>query len=131
MIRAVYPGSFDPITNGHIYIAERGAALFDELVVDSLGGDVFALEVAGLDLLSDGAKVHWFAGVSEDNIDFVADVLWVDGWPLDETPDIFEAGKAFAEARRSTHLAGAVKVEHVMEGFDIHRLTMLFDGFED
>ena len=33
MIRAVYPGSFDPITNGHIYIAERGAALFDELVV--------------------------------------------------------------------------------------------------
>ena len=33
MIRVVYPGSFDPITNGHIYIAERGAALFDELVV--------------------------------------------------------------------------------------------------
>ena len=33
MIRAVYPGSFDPITNGHIYIAERAAALFDELVV--------------------------------------------------------------------------------------------------
>ena len=33
MIRAVYPGSFDPITNGHIYIAERGAALFEELVV--------------------------------------------------------------------------------------------------
>lgn len=33
MIRAVYPGSFDPITNGHLYIAERGAAIFDELVV--------------------------------------------------------------------------------------------------
>lgn len=33
MIRVVYPGSFDPITNGHLYIAERGAALFDELVV--------------------------------------------------------------------------------------------------
>ena len=33
MIRAVYPGSFAPITNGHIYIAERGAALFDELIV--------------------------------------------------------------------------------------------------
>lgn len=36
MIRAVYPGSFDPITNGHIYIAERAAALFDELVVSVL-----------------------------------------------------------------------------------------------
>jgi len=33
LIRAVYPGSFDPITNGHIYIAERAAALFDELIV--------------------------------------------------------------------------------------------------
>ncbi|WP_350449585.1 pantetheine-phosphate adenylyltransferase [Aminobacterium mobile] len=35
-IKAVYPGSFDPITNGHIYIAERAAALFDELVVSVL-----------------------------------------------------------------------------------------------
>ncbi|NLI96010.1 MAG: pantetheine-phosphate adenylyltransferase [Synergistaceae bacterium] len=33
MIRAVYPGSFDPITNGHIYIAERASSLFDELIV--------------------------------------------------------------------------------------------------
>lgn len=33
MLRAVYPGSFDPITNGHIYITERGAAIFDELIV--------------------------------------------------------------------------------------------------
>lgn len=36
MIRAVYPGSFDPITNGHIYIAERAAALFDELILGVL-----------------------------------------------------------------------------------------------
>ncbi|MCF4113487.1 MULTISPECIES: pantetheine-phosphate adenylyltransferase [Dethiosulfovibrio] len=35
-IRAVYPGSFDPITNGHIYIAERAAGLFDELTVSIL-----------------------------------------------------------------------------------------------
>ena len=30
---AVYPGSFDPITNGHLDIVGRGAVLFDELVV--------------------------------------------------------------------------------------------------
>ncbi len=36
MIRAVYPGSFDPITNGHIYIAERAASLFDELILGIL-----------------------------------------------------------------------------------------------
>ncbi|GIM27845.1 phosphopantetheine adenylyltransferase [Clostridium polyendosporum] len=30
---AVYPGSFDPITNGHLDIIERGAKVFDELIV--------------------------------------------------------------------------------------------------
>lgn len=33
MIRAVYPGTFDPIHNGHVDIATRAAGLFDELVV--------------------------------------------------------------------------------------------------
>ncbi len=33
MTVAVYPGSFDPITNGHIDIATRAAGLFDRLVV--------------------------------------------------------------------------------------------------
>ena len=30
---AVYPGSFDPITNGHLDIVVRGAAIFDKLLV--------------------------------------------------------------------------------------------------
>jgi pantetheine-phosphate adenylyltransferase len=30
---AVYPGSFDPITNGHLDIIERGARIFDRIVV--------------------------------------------------------------------------------------------------
>lgn len=33
MTRAVYPGSFDPVTNGHLDIVTRAAALFDELVI--------------------------------------------------------------------------------------------------
>ncbi|MCX6031018.1 MAG: pantetheine-phosphate adenylyltransferase [Chloroflexi bacterium] len=33
MIRALYPGTFDPIHNGHIDIATRAAHLFDELVI--------------------------------------------------------------------------------------------------
>ena len=31
--KAVYAGSFDPPTNGHMYMIREGAALFDELVV--------------------------------------------------------------------------------------------------
>ncbi|GGA33322.1 phosphopantetheine adenylyltransferase [Kroppenstedtia guangzhouensis] len=30
---AVYPGSFDPITNGHLDIVQRGARVFDQVVV--------------------------------------------------------------------------------------------------
>jgi pantetheine-phosphate adenylyltransferase len=33
MNTAIYPGSFDPITNGHVDIASRGAELFDHLVI--------------------------------------------------------------------------------------------------
>lgn len=32
-IRAVYPGTFDPVTNGHLDLIKRSAALFDELVI--------------------------------------------------------------------------------------------------
>src|SRR5579862_7595256 len=31
--RAVFPGQFDPITNGHLDVIRRGVALFDELVI--------------------------------------------------------------------------------------------------
>jgi len=30
---AIYPGSFDPVTNGHLDIANRAAALFDQLII--------------------------------------------------------------------------------------------------
>lgn len=33
MTSAIYPGSFDPVTNGHLDIANRAAALFDELII--------------------------------------------------------------------------------------------------
>jgi pantetheine-phosphate adenylyltransferase len=31
--QAVYPGSFDPVTNGHIDLIQRSAALFDKVIV--------------------------------------------------------------------------------------------------
>ncbi len=33
IVRAIFPGSFDPITNGHLDVINRGMKLFDELIV--------------------------------------------------------------------------------------------------
>ncbi len=32
-VTAIYPGSFDPVTNGHLDLIERGSKIFDHLVV--------------------------------------------------------------------------------------------------
>ena len=49
MTRVLYPGSFDPIHNGHVELAETAAGLFDEVVVATLanpskGNGLFDLE---------------------------------------------------------------------------------------
>lgn len=36
MRKAIYPGSFDPVTFGHLDIIERSSAIFDELIVGVL-----------------------------------------------------------------------------------------------
>ena len=49
MITAIYPGTFDPVTNGHVDVIERAAGIFDRLVVGVVGTPqhkqpMFALE---------------------------------------------------------------------------------------
>jgi pantetheine-phosphate adenylyltransferase len=61
-VKAIYPGSFDPVTNGHLDLIARGAKIFDHLVVailrNSTKNPLFSVEeriemltqgVAGLD----------------------------------------------------------------------------------
>jgi pantetheine-phosphate adenylyltransferase len=62
MRRAIYPGSFDPVTNGHLDVIERARKLFDEVVVAVADNDekqpLFSLKER-LDLLRETAgRIH-------------------------------------------------------------------------
>jgi pantetheine-phosphate adenylyltransferase len=56
---AVYPGSFDPVTNGHIDLIERAAKIFDKVIVavahSKPKGALFSVEER-VDMLSDAVK---------------------------------------------------------------------------
>jgi pantetheine-phosphate adenylyltransferase len=56
---AVYPGRFDPVTNGHVDIVSRAASLFDALVVA-------VLDLPSGTLFSTEERVQLFAQAVED-----------------------------------------------------------------
>src|ERR1700736_5098107 len=72
MRRAIYPGSFDPVTNGHLDVIERAQKLFDEVIVAVAHNDekqaLFSLQER-LDLLrataakSDRVQITQFDGL--------------------------------------------------------------------
>jgi pantetheine-phosphate adenylyltransferase len=72
MRRAIYPGSFDPVTNGHLDVIERARKLFDEVIVAVADNDekqpLFSLQER-LDLLGqtvgriDNVRIAEFKGL--------------------------------------------------------------------
>jgi len=76
-VAAIYPGSFDPITNGHLDLIERGARLFDRLIVAILRNvgkePLFSVEerMAMLrEVVRDfpNVEVDWFDGLLVDYV---------------------------------------------------------------
>jgi pantetheine-phosphate adenylyltransferase len=75
MRRAIYPGSFDPVTNGHLDVIERARKLFDEVIVAVADNDekqpLFSLKDR-LNLLSvtagkiDNVRIAEFKGLLVD-----------------------------------------------------------------
>jgi len=75
MRRAIYPGSFDPVTNGHLDVIERARKLFDEVIVAVAHNDekqpLFSLKER-LDLLRetagkiDNVRIAKFKGLLVD-----------------------------------------------------------------
>ncbi len=67
---AIYPGSFDPVTNGHLDILERGLKIFDKLVVAIMINPkktfLFTLEER-IEMLEESIKE--FANVEIDTFD--------------------------------------------------------------
>ncbi|MCO5144235.1 MAG: pantetheine-phosphate adenylyltransferase [Oligoflexia bacterium] len=59
---AIYPGSFDPITNGHIDIIERSLRIFDEVIV-----------VVAINLRKMNQKNWWFHPT--ERLDLIRDVF--------------------------------------------------------
>jgi pantetheine-phosphate adenylyltransferase len=67
---ALYPGSFDPITNGHLDLIQRGSRLFDKLIVSILRNDskepLFSVEER-TEMLCE--VVHVYPNVAVDSFD--------------------------------------------------------------
>ena len=58
---AIYPGSFDPLTNGHVDIIERGARIFDKIIVAILAN------VEKTPLFSESERVALIEDVFKEN----------------------------------------------------------------
>ncbi|MDB4048560.1 pantetheine-phosphate adenylyltransferase [Polaribacter sp.] len=106
MKKAIFPGSFDPITLGHCDIIERGVTLFDELIIAiGINADkkyMFSLEDR-TQFIEDSfgnnpkIKVVTYEGLTvhfcqENNIDFILRGL--------RNPADFEFEKAIAHTNR-------------------------------
>ena len=106
MKRAIFPGSFDPITSGHVDIITRGVKLFDELIiaigVNSDKKYMFSLEERKQfieDSFKDNPKIKvvTYKGLTvhfclENNVEFILRGL--------RNPADFEFEKAIAHTNR-------------------------------
>lgn len=72
-VKAIYPGSFDPLTNGHLDLIERGSRIVDELVVAILnnsdkGAPLFSV-AERTEMIAEAIAASGFSNVSVTQFD--------------------------------------------------------------
>ena len=100
MTRVLYPGSFDPIHNGHLELIEVASRLFDSVVVATIGATIATQTVSiyhefigGRAKGSVSSTITWTG--SEDKLETKTGTVW---FAFDENCDVISLRLAIAHA---------------------------------
>src|SRR5665213_164664 len=106
------------------------ALIFDQLVVDGLGGNVLALEIAVLDGGGNFVEVHVLAVFLEDDVNLVTNILRIDHRPFDKAPTAVQSSQVLGSAGQG---GGLLRVGYISGFGDVRdglRLADLLDSFD-
>ena len=106
MIKAIYPGSFDPITNGHVDVIKRASGIFDQVII------AVSQNVNKKSFLSEQEKIEAINLSLEDlrNVEVIAfDSLLVDFAKANNAQIILRGLRAVSDFEYEFQLAGMNK----------------------
>ena len=103
MIKAIYPGSFDPITNGHTDVIQRASKIFDQVII------AVSQNINKKSFLSEKEKVEAINLATEDlnNVDVILfNSLLVDFAKANNAQIILRGLRAVSDFEYEFQLAG-------------------------
>jgi len=118
MIKAIYPGSFDPITNGHIDVIKRASGIFDQVTI------AVSQNINKKSFLSEKEKIEAINISLEgiDNVEVTAfDSLLVDFAKANNAQIILRGLRAVSDFEYEFQLAGMNK--HLNKNIETFFLT--------
>ena len=118
MIKAIYPGSFDPITNGHIDVIKRASRIFDQVII------AVSQNINKKSFLSEKEKIEAINISLEgiDNVEVTAfDSLLVDFAKANNAQIILRGLRAVSDFEYEFQLAGMNK--HLNKNIETFFLT--------
>ena len=118
MIKAIYPGSFDPITNGHIDVIKRASRIFDQVTI------AVSQNINKQSFLSEKEKIEAITISLEgiDNVEVIAfDSLLVDFAKANNAQIILRGLRAVSDFEYEFQLAGMNK--HLDKNIETFFLT--------